>query len=163
MKAIRFVIITLLCMVVQGAWADDVDLSSITSDYTVKDGTTLTGNLTNNVKISIANNATVTLNNVYILKTGSNSYAGLTLQGSATIKLKGSNHVSSSNAEKPGIYVPSGYTLTIEGSGSLVARPSSTSSDSFGGAGIGGANGQNWGKPSQKGIYINNGRKVVIK
>ena len=66
MKAIRFVIITLLCAVAQGAWADTVDLSSITSDYTVKDGTTLTGNLTNNVKISIANNATVTLNNVNI-------------------------------------------------------------------------------------------------
>ncbi|MBR2150259.1 MAG: hypothetical protein IJ902_09410 [Prevotella sp.] len=49
-----------------GAWADTVDLSSITSDYTVKDGTTLTGNLTKNVKISIANNATVTLNNVNI-------------------------------------------------------------------------------------------------
>ena len=53
--------------------------------------------------------------------------------------------MSSSNAEKPGIYVPSGYTLTIEGSGSLVAKTAYSSSESFGGAGIGGANGQNCG------------------
>lgn len=141
---------------VHGAWADDVDLSSITSDYTVKDGTTLKGSLTKNVKISIANNATVTLNGVSILQTGSNSYAGLTLQGSATIKLKGgtTSYVFSSNAEKPGIFVPSGYTLTIEGSGSLVAKTAYSPSESFGGAGIGGANGQNCGKITIKGGTI---------
>ena len=43
-----------------------IDLSTITANYTAQDGETLTGTLGENVKISIADGATITIENVTI-------------------------------------------------------------------------------------------------
>ena len=112
-----------------------VNLSTINADYTAQNGETLTGTLANNVKISIADGATVILNGVSINANGgwtSGNYAGITCAGDATIILSGTNTVKGFYENFPGIYVPVGNTVTIKGSGSLTA-----SSNGFG-AGIGG-------------------------
>ena len=66
-----------------------IDLSTISTDFTAKDGDILTGTLGANLKISIADGATMTLLNANI--NGTNYYlytwAGLTCLGSATIIL----------------------------------------------------------------------------
>ena len=100
-----------------------VDLSTVTADTTVADGYTITGTLANNVKISIADGATVTLKDVTINGTDSDSYkwAGLTCAGGATITLEGTNTVKGFWKYYPGLFVPKGKTLTIKGSGSLAA------------------------------------------
>ena len=110
------------------------DLSTINANYTAQNGETLTGTLASNVKISIADGATVTLNNVTINGTNDIDYgwAGITCLGDATIILSGTNTVKGFHSEYPGIYVPEGKKLTIKGSGSLTA-----SSNGYG-AGIGG-------------------------
>ena len=118
-----------------------VDLSTINSNYTASNGVTLTGTLGANKQISIADGATVILNNVTINGTHNSSYkwAGITCLGDATIILSGTNTVKGFYEDYPGIYVygdsdnPSNNkTLTIKGSGSLTA-----SSNGYG-AGIGG-------------------------
>ena len=118
-----------------------VDLSTKNTDYTAQNGETLTGTLDANVKISIADGATVILNNVTINGTNGEDYgwAGISCEGNATIILSGTNIVKGFNEDYPGIYVygdpdnPSNNkTLTINGTGSLTA-----SSNGFG-AGIGG-------------------------
>ena len=117
-----------------GPTAKTIDLSTVTADTTVADGYTITGTLGANVKISIADGATVTLKDVTIKGIHSDSYkwAGLTCAGGATINLEGTNTVKGFWKYYPGVFVPKGKTLTIKGSGSLVA-------DSNGrGAGIGG-------------------------
>jgi len=110
-----------------------VDLSTLTTHYTAQDGETLTGTLGANVKISIAAGATVKLQDVTINGTNDQRYswAGISCLGNATIILKGTNNVSGFSENYSGIYVPSGSTLTIKGSGSLTARGSDI------GAGIG--------------------------
>lgn len=121
------------------AW--DGDLSKLTADATedyatATDGMTIFNTLPSgvNVKVSIADGATVTLKNAVINGTNNSSYkwAGLTLAGDATIILDGENMVKGFYDEYPGIHVPSGKTLTIKGDGTLNA-----SSNSWG-AGIGG-------------------------
>ena len=111
-----------------------LDLATVTADTTVEDGYTLTGTLGANVKISIADGATVTLDGVTINGYNSNSckWAGITCLGDATIILSGTNTVKGFYDEFPGIYVPQNKTLTIQGSGSLTA-----SSNGYG-CGIGG-------------------------
>lgn len=101
-----------------------VDLSTLTADYEAKDGETLTGTLASNVKISIADGATVKLKDATINGGDDYSYkwAGLNCAGDATITLEGTNMVKGFYNEYPGIYVPSGKTLTIQGTGSLNAR-----------------------------------------
>ena len=112
---------------------EPVDLSTLTTHYTAQDGETLTGTLGANVKISIAAGATVKLQDVTINGTKDQRYswAGISCLGNATIILKGTNNVSGFSENYSGIYVPSGSTLTIKGSGSLTARGSDI------GAGIG--------------------------
>ena len=111
-----------------------VDLSTLTANYTAQDGETLTGTLGGNYKISIADGATVKLQNVTINGENTTKYtwAGISCSGDATIFLKGTNTVRGFSENNSGIYVPSGSTLTIKGSGSLNA-----SSNGYG-AGIGG-------------------------
>ncbi len=110
------------------------DLSTINADYTASDGEILTGTLASNVKISIADGATVTLNNVTINGTNDDNYewAGITCLGNATINLSGTNTVKGFWETYPGIYVPVNKTVTIQGTGSL------TASSNGWGAGIGG-------------------------
>jgi len=103
--------------------ANTVSLASVTTDQTIGNGTTLTGMLGSNVKISIADGAIVLLKDVTINGTNNSSYrwAGLTPLGDATINLEGTNTVKGFYEDYPGIYVPSGKTLTIMGSGKLTA------------------------------------------
>ena len=109
-------------------------LSTINANYTASDGETLTGTLGANVKISIADGATVALNNVTINGENNSDYmwAGITCEGNATIILSGTNTVKGFYAFYPGIQVAAGKTLIIKSIGSLTA-----SSNGYG-AGIGG-------------------------
>lgn len=112
-----------------------VRLAGLTGDYTAQDGDVLTGTLGSNVKISIADGATVTLKDVNINGSGtwtSGNYAGITCAGDATITLEGTNTVKGFYIDNPGIYVPEDNTLIIQGSGSLEAT------GRVDGAGIGG-------------------------
>ena len=110
-------------------------LSTITSDYTAQDGDILTGTLGSNVKISIADGAKVTLKDVTINGVNNPDYgwAGITCAGDATITLEGANTLKGFNQEYPGIYVPEGKTLTIEGEGSLNASGNGRSTGIGGG------------------------------
>ena len=143
-------------------FAATVDLSTLTGNYTAQNGDVLTGSLQNKIKISIANDAKVTLSDATI--NGSNSenfpWAGLTCLGNCTVVLKGSNTVKGFYDEFPGIQAAKNegkgdeYTLVIEGNGSLDARSSGY------GAGIGGGYSDNdaeFGKISCGDIIIRGG------
>ncbi len=125
-----------------------VALSAVTADYTAQNGDILTGTLGSNVKISIANGASVTLKDVTINGENNDSYkwAGITCLGDATITLEGTNTVKGFYEDYPGIHVPEGKTLTIQGEGSLNA------SDNGYSAGIGGGDNLSCGN-----IVINGG------
>ena len=120
---------------------EPTDLSKITANYTASNGETLTGTLGARVKISVAHGATVTLKDVTI--NGRHEYksykwAGITCEGNATLILEGSNYVRGFHQEYAGIYVPTGRTLTIKGTGSLTASNNTSNGcvDGYG-AGIG--------------------------
>jgi len=124
----------------------DGNLSNLTASSseryaTATDGKTISGTLAADVKVSIADGATVTLNGANInnnnSKSGSVSCAGITCKGNATINLYGGsiNNINSSSDGYPGIQAgPSGNTLTIQGTGSLSAQGGSNA------PGIGGGN-----------------------
>lgn len=99
------------------------DLSSLGADHTAQNGETLTGQLKASHKISIAAGATVVLKNVdinYDKTLTASSYAGINCLGDATLIISGANNkVKGFNVGYPGIFVPSGSTLTITGSGTL--------------------------------------------
>ena len=119
---------------------DLVILNDLKADYTIENGRVVGGNLEKNVKVSIADGATVTFRNVSINANGgwtSGDYAGITCLGNATIVLEAgtTNTVKGFAPDYSGIFVPSGHTLTISGSGTLTA-----SSNNGYGAGIGGGN-----------------------
>lgn len=112
-------------------------LAFLSADYEANDGETLTGTLANNVKISIAAGATVTLKDANINGSGtwtSGNYAGITCKGDATIILEGTNTVQGFASNYPGIYVPENKTLTIMGSGSLTVKGKSYAAGIGGGA-----------------------------
>ena len=102
-----------------------IDLGTVTGDIVVQNSGIITGTLSGNHKISIADGATVRLRNADITSLANNEYvadyAGITLLGDATIILEGSNTVRGGEDSYPGIYVPVGKTLTIDGNGSLYA------------------------------------------
>ena len=100
-----------------------------------QDSNELTGTLTN---ISIDDGATVTLNGVTINSSG--NCAGITCVGDATIELKGDNTVNGYDDNFPGIYIPDGHTLTIQGNGKLTV-----SSNDIMGNGAGAGIGAGWG------------------
>jgi hypothetical protein len=147
-----------------------VNLASVTDNIVALDGATLTGSLANNVKISIAAGATVTLSGARIndndAGTGqrwtSGKYAGLTCLGDATIILADgtTNTVRNFGSPYPGIqaaYNGTGsgkeYTLTIrggsQGTGQLITRGHSS------GAGIGSAGASDCGNITIEGGTIN--------
>ena len=99
------------------------DLSQASGDITLKDGDVLTGRLAGSYNISIADGATVTLNEAYISPEEYVEWDGLgiTCLGDATIVLSGDNVVWST-VYKPAIQAgPDGTTLTITGTGTLTA------------------------------------------
>ena len=100
-----------------------IDLSKLSEPYIAVNGDVLTGTLSEdvNVKISITDGATVTLQEVTIEGWDDERYdwAGLTCEGDATIVLKNVNSVRGFYFIQPGISVPVGKTLTISGDGTL--------------------------------------------
>ena len=130
-----------------------VDLSTLQGDYEAQNGDVLTGILSGEKQITIADGATVTLRDVDITcLTNGAKYAGITLAGDATINLEGANTVKGGYEDYAGVYVPEGKTLTIDGTGSLDA-----SSNGYG-CGIGAGNN---GKPAGN-IVINGGTITAI-
>lgn len=122
---------------VQLAQTHEINIADLCNDYTAQNGDILSGKLNNNVSISIADGATVTLDGVNINGNGgwnTGDYAGLTPLGDATIILKdgSENIVKGFTDNYPGIFAAYGKKLTIQGTGKLEA-----SSNGWG-AGIGG-------------------------
>lgn len=123
-----------------------IDLSALGADYVAQHGDVLIGELTRSCKISIADGATVTLSGITINGGGDwdTDWAGITCEGDATLVLADgtSNSVKPFRSWRAAISVPSGKTLTIQGSGSLTAD----ARDNWGtGAGIGGDDQSNYG------------------
>ena len=117
------------------AFATTHDLSSLEDALVAQDGDVLTGKLAKELQISIAAGATVTLNGVDINGDGAWKnilYGGITCFGDCKMILKGDNIVKGFYEDYPGIRIYEGYTLTIDGEGSL-----NTSSNGYG-SGIGG-------------------------
>lgn len=141
-----------------------VDLSNLTGNYEAQDGDVLSGTLANNVKISIAEGASVTLSNANINENGTwtdGDYAGITCLGNATIILEGTNTVKGFKSTYPGVQAgPDGTTLTIGGSGTLNATGGSDGaagigsgkSTSCGNITINGGNIEAWGGANGAGI-----------
>ena len=122
-------------LAVTASAASTVNLSTLTDNYEVQDGTTLTGTLGGNYMITIADGATVTLEDASINADGeyTGEWAGITPLGDATIVLEGTNTVKGFSENYPGIFAAKDKTLTIKGTtGSLTV-----SSKGYG-AGIGG-------------------------
>ena len=120
----------------------NIDLSTVTSDLTLQNGDVVTGNLKENVKISIADGATVTFKGDTIK--GAIVMAvprpGITCRGDATIILTDGtvNVVSPFGDYYPGIYVPLGKTLIIRGNtGELRVRGSHAAAIGGGSSSIG--------------------------
>jgi hypothetical protein len=109
-----------------------VDLGALTGNYEAQNNDVLTGVLSGDKQITIADGATITLRDANITLSSSAQYAGITPLGDATILLEETNTVKGGNRNYPGIYVPAGKTLIIDGTGSLNA-----SSHGYG-CGIGG-------------------------
>ena len=137
-KKLLSMLVLLPMAVTQGAWAETIDLSTVTANTTAQNGDVLTGVLdgtTQKYQISIAAGATVTLDGVTIngvtdgaaeAASSAVNWAGLTCEGNATIVLKDgtTNTVRGFYHRCPGIFVPAGSTLTIEGPGTLNASAS---------------------------------------
>ena len=108
-----------------------IHLDTIHRDFVAQDRNTLTGALGGNYKISIADGTTVTLMDATIssLTIGA-AYAGITCEGDATILLEGNDTVIGGfyydngiyRGDYPGIFIAEGHTLTINGTGSLLAK-----------------------------------------
>ena len=137
-----------------------VDLSALTGSYEAQHGDILTGTLSGDRKITVADGATVILKNADITCLSFDAgFAGITPLGDATIVLEETNTVKGSG-NYPGIYAAVDHTLTIEGTGSLNASTGNNSPstpDDFGGkdsggCGIGGGYGIDAGN-----IVINSG------
>ena len=118
-------------------------LTATPGELTLEDGDIVTGTGCENTHLKIAAGATVIL--MGVTNTGitrNENIAGIECLGDATIILEGTNSVAG-RENAPGIFIPQGSTLTIQGSGSLTATGGSTSqtgtsSGNIGGAGIGG-------------------------
>ena len=140
MKKVMSLIAMIAIGVASNALAATINLSSISHNMTVNDGDVLTGPLSGfGWKISIADGATVTLSNVYIVTNNivdaEYKWGGISCLGDATIILEGDNTVHGIGPDYPGIHVLEGKTLTIDGSGSLTAVGNKAAAGIGGGAG----------------------------
>ena len=129
-----------LTLTAQTAWAESVDLSTVTENKVLQNNDVVTGTLGANVRISIADGATVTLNGMTINGVNDNSYtwAGITCEGDAIIILAdgSENSVKGFGFRYPGIYVPQNKTLTIRGGAAGTGKLNASAYQR--GAGIGG-------------------------
>ena len=116
-----------------------VTLTSSTGELILQDYDIITGTGGENTILKIAAGATVKLNGVTNTGiTGTTSIPGIECLGDATIILSGENSVRG-REYAPGIFIPSGHTLTIMGSGKLDVTGGNTSQTGAGSALIGGA------------------------
>ena len=141
-----------------------INLAEVSANTVAQNGDILTGTLGANVKISIADGATVILNNATISYSSNGAdYAGLTLLGDGTIVLADgtTNTVvgglaSDGYSNWPGIFVPAGKTLTINGNtGVLNAARGGDDIDDGSPAGIGAGWNNNCGNIVINGGFIN--------
>ena len=102
-----------------------VTLTSESGDVELHDGVTITGTGGANTRVTIADGATVTLSGVNITAISddnSHRWAGVTCLGDAVIVLdEGTTNDVKAGYRSPGIFVPEGKTLTIQGSGTVNA------------------------------------------
>lgn len=125
--------------------ADNTDVSSGPVTITTNGNYTITGTTTTNtITVNSGVTATITLNNVNIdLSSGSGTAFDIQSGANVTLILEGTNTLTSgavstgNSTGAPGIHLPSGASLTIQGSGSLSVTGGSSYSNN-GGAGIGG-------------------------
>ena len=138
-----------------------IDLSKVTANVVAGNGARMFETLAGNYKISIDDGATVILDNASISYSGKGAdWAGLTLIGDGTIQLAdGTTNTaigglaSDGYSNWPGIFVPEGKTLTINGNtGVLNAARGTLGQDDGSPAGIGASWGANAGD-----IVINGG------
>ena len=132
---------------------EPTDLSKLKNDFIAIDGDVLTGTLAGNYKITVAPGATITLKNATINGTNDEAcnWAGITCMGDATIVLAdgSKNVIKGFYAWQPGIFVPEGKKLTIQGNtGTLDASSNGQA------CGIGGNNNQNSGSIEIQGGVI---------
>lgn len=130
-------------------------LTENTGDVTLHDGTILTGTGGAYTHVCIADGATVTLSGITLNGNnwGSTPWAGITCLGDATLILAEgtTNNVTNEmrfHRDYPGIFVPEGKTLTIQGEGALNVQGVNA-------AGIGGGNKMNCGNIVIAGGTIN--------
>ena len=144
MRIVKTVLSLAVLLVAVAAKGAVVTLASETGEVTLQNGDVLTGAGGTETHVVIDAGATVTLRDVDITAvTNSNNWAGITCEGNATIVLQGDNVVKGGHEDNPGIFVPEGGTLTIQGDGAL-----NVGSNGYG-AGIGG------------GLYIPCGNIVI--
>ena len=139
MKKLIATLALTVCAAFTASAENFVNLSTVSGDMVVTDGSRLHAMLNDKGKISIAPNATVTLWLAIIQGSATKTGAGITCQGNATIILEGENYVCGRSSGFPAIYVPKGSTLTIKGTGKLTAIGNGWA------AGIGGGDGQDCG------------------
>ena len=100
-----------------------IDLSTVKYELILKNGDVVTGRLTENVMVLVANGAKITLRDAFIKSektTDNDKWAGITCLGNATIVVEGNDTVRGNIPGFPGIMPgPTGTTLTIRGTGSL--------------------------------------------
>ena len=125
MKKRFFLYLCAVIAAVTSAWGQTIDLSTITTDYVIPDGATLTGTLQNNVVLTVADNATITLSNVDINwnKTWTGGeHAGITCDNATIILAEcTTNKIRGFLDGTPGVRVRPGKTITIQGTGTLYA------------------------------------------
>ncbi len=118
----------------------NITITTWTEELLLGNGAVLKGMGGTGTRLMIAAGATVTLKGV--TNTGitkPENIAGIECLGDATIILDGTNSVAG-RENAPGIFIPKGCTLTIQGSGSLTATGGTISQTGAGGSGyIGGA------------------------
>ena len=123
--------------------ANPLTLRGNTAFLQIPDGYTLTGTGGADTHVTIPDGATITLSGVTINAIAddiSHMWAGITCEGNATIILDdGTTNTLVGSRQRPGIFVPEGKTLTIQGWGAL------TSSSRGGAPGIGATYSQNCG------------------
>ena len=145
-------VMMMACLTVQAA--GNVNLSTLTADYTVPNNAmTVSGTLNNDVKITVPTSvAKIQFYNCNIPGSASQggAHAGIVFKANGTYELDlvGDNYVAGYDYRYPGIYVEQGAKLTIKsssGTGTLTAECKGGTSSSLAGAGIGGGENMNAG------------------
>ncbi len=112
-------------------YAKWVFVGSIPGEIVLHDGDTLTGIGGAHTHVFIADGATVTFSGVditTILEDDNHRWPGITCLGDAIIVLaEGTTNSVKGGKDNPGIYVPQGHTLTLQGSGTLNATGGNSS------------------------------------